>query len=234
MTDFKWSPPISVNGRPDWLADDVRCAIRQNGIWFGENGTVVAGQWLWGEHTTAMYVPVDHPASICQGWNDAHTDEPPFVPWCGGKKSPNDWDDLWFILRSGEAINYAILDFPRMRWEHLDVHNDIVGYRPKAASIRPTPTDYDDEITPTQADGIRKLTSGRNIDPFVIGDKVQRRPTPSGKEPAYLFKGTVCGSYANPVTGDFGRAVSLDQDPGCIQIFPDYMLELRPVRGVEG
>lgn len=41
-----------------------------------------------------------------------------------------------------------------------------------------------------------------------------------------LSDATVCGSYTNPVTDDHGWCVSLDHDPGCIQIFPAYMLEV--------
>lgn len=59
------------------------------------------------------------------------------------------------------------------------------------------------------------------------GDKVQRRDRADGSPPAYRFRGTICGEYSNPVTGEKGYAVSLDYDPGCIQIFPAYMLELQ-------
>lgn len=60
---------------------------------------------------------------------------------------------------------------------------------------------------------------------FPLGDKVQRRDHRDGSPPAYRFRGTVVGSYSNPVTGQPGAVVSLDHDPGCVQIFPDYMLE---------
>lgn len=60
---------------------------------------------------------------------------------------------------------------------------------------------------------------------FYRGQKVQRKNHASGKPPAYRFRGTVCGEYANPHTGEHGYAVSLDHDPGCVQIFPHYMLE---------
>lgn len=63
---------------------------------------------------------------------------------------------------------------------------------------------------------------------FYRGEKVQRKTHSNGKPPAYYFRGTVCGEYANPVTGEHGYAVSLDHDPGCIQIFPAYMLEYQP------
>lgn len=57
--------------------------------------------------------------------------------------------------------------------------------------------------------------------------RVQRCNLPSGKEPSYRFKGVVCGNYYNPANGERGHAVSLDADPGCVQIFPLYMLETR-------
>lgn len=56
---------------------------------------------------------------------------------------------------------------------------------------------------------------------------VQRRDHRDGTPPAYRFRGIVVGSYRNPVTGQPGAVVSLDHDPGCVQIFPDYMLEAR-------
>ena len=62
---------------------------------------------------------------------------------------------------------------------------------------------------------------------FSPGDKVQRRDLPRGKQPAYRFKGTICGWYTNPVTKEPGWVVSLDHDPGCCQLFPEYMLERR-------
>lgn len=60
---------------------------------------------------------------------------------------------------------------------------------------------------------------------FSRGDKVQRKNHANGRPPAYRFRGTVCGEYENPHTGEYGYAVSLDHDPGCVQIFPAYMLE---------
>ena len=59
------------------------------------------------------------------------------------------------------------------------------------------------------------------------GTKVQRRNLPNGKPPSYRFKGEVCGNYINPANGEKGHCVSLDADPGCVQIFPLYMLETR-------
>ena len=50
--------------------------------------------------------------------------------------------------------------------------------------------------------------------------------------PAYRFRGTVCGEYDNPATGEHGYNVSLAHDPGCIQNFPGYMLE--PWSGDDG
>lgn len=56
-------------------------------------------------------------------------------------------------------------------------------------------------------------------------DRVQRRNHADGRPPAYRFRGTVCGEYLNPATGEQGYNVSLAHDPGCIQNFPGYMLE---------
>lgn len=60
---------------------------------------------------------------------------------------------------------------------------------------------------------------------FERGDRVQRRSHADGRPPAYRFRGTVCGEYDNPATGEHGYNVSLAHDPGCIQNFPGYMLE---------
>lgn len=56
------------------------------------------------------------------------------------------------------------------------------------------------------------------------GTKVQRRNLSNGKDPSYRFRGIVCGNYINPANGEKGHDVSLDHDPGCIQLFPLYML----------
>lgn len=67
---------------------------------------------------------------------------------------------------------------------------------------------------------------------FKRGDRVQRRAHADGRLPAYRFRGTVCGEYDNPATGEHGYNVSLAHDPGCIQNFPGYMLE--PWSGDDG
>lgn len=61
---------------------------------------------------------------------------------------------------------------------------------------------------------------------FEFGDMVQRCNLPSGREPAYRFKGHICGWYLTP-TG-FGYAVSNWNEPGLIQIFSEQMLEATP------
>lgn len=73
----------------------------------------------------------------------------------------------------------------------------------------------------SEAPSLRGSTDG----PFKRGDKVQRRNHADGRAPAYRFRGTVCGEYDNPATGEHGYNVSLAHDPGCIQNFPGYMLE---------
>lgn len=58
---------------------------------------------------------------------------------------------------------------------------------------------------------------------FQFGDLVQRCNMKSGKQPAYRFPGTICGWYVSK--GVVGYAVSNIMESGCIQIFPEYMLE---------
>lgn len=58
------------------------------------------------------------------------------------------------------------------------------------------------------------------------GDQVQRKGRGDGAKPVSLFRGTICGEYVNPANDQPGYAVSLNHDPGVIQIFPTYMLEL--------
>ena len=60
---------------------------------------------------------------------------------------------------------------------------------------------------------------------FALGSAVQRKPRKDGTPPPYRFLGTVCGAYRNPVTGEPGAVVSSFAETGCIQVFPDYMLE---------
>lgn len=62
---------------------------------------------------------------------------------------------------------------------------------------------------------------------FPFGAAVQLRDHRDGSPPACRFRGTVVGSYRSPVTGEPGAVVSLEHDPGCVQVFPDYMLEAR-------
>jgi hypothetical protein len=62
---------------------------------------------------------------------------------------------------------------------------------------------------------------------FGFGDLVQRGNMPNGRSPAYRFPGCICGWYSSPVGSGIGYAVSREGDPGCILIFPEYMLEKR-------
>jgi len=68
---------------------------------------------------------------------------------------------------------------------------------------------------------------------FEHGAVVHRKNRANGTAPPYRFKGGVCGSYYNPVTGESGACVHSYAEPGCIQIFPDYMLELVTPQGDE-
>ena len=61
---------------------------------------------------------------------------------------------------------------------------------------------------------------------FEAGAEVQRKSRADGTPPPYRFSGEVCGSYINPKTGECGANVMSYAEEGCIQIFPDYMLEL--------
>ena len=63
---------------------------------------------------------------------------------------------------------------------------------------------------------------------FKFGDRVQRKNKPDGTPPVYRFLGEVCGSYRNPMTGECGANVMSYAERGCIQLFPDYMLEAKP------
>lgn len=58
---------------------------------------------------------------------------------------------------------------------------------------------------------------------FGYGDRVRRGDMPGGRSPAYRFPGVVVGWYS--VRQYIGYAVSRDDDPGCIQIFPEHLLE---------
>lgn len=57
---------------------------------------------------------------------------------------------------------------------------------------------------------------------FQYSERVQRSAV-RGAPPAYRFRGRIVGWYA--VAGMHGYVVSLAHDPGCKQIFPEYMLE---------
>ena len=60
---------------------------------------------------------------------------------------------------------------------------------------------------------------------FALGSAVQRKSRKDGTPPPYRFAGAVCGACRNPVTGEPSAVVSSFAEPGCIQVFPDYMLE---------
>ena len=60
---------------------------------------------------------------------------------------------------------------------------------------------------------------------FCFFDLVERAEMSSGKPPAYRFPGSIVGWYAT--LNGYGYAVSRDGDPGCVQIFPEYMLKRR-------
>ena len=62
-------------------------------------------------------------------------------------------------------------------------------------------------------------------DTWPRGTIVQRKDGKRGPPP-YRFKGTVCGEYDNPVTGQHGYAICSFAESGCIQIFPEEQLEI--------
>lgn len=57
---------------------------------------------------------------------------------------------------------------------------------------------------------------------------VQRKLKQDGTVPVYSFKGIVCGSYKNPAdkSSGGGAVVMSLAEYGCVQVFPDYMLEV--------
>lgn len=59
---------------------------------------------------------------------------------------------------------------------------------------------------------------------FDVNDVVQRKDGRRGPPP-YRFRGVVCGTYVNPVTGSEGSVVCSYAEPGCIQVFPNEQLE---------
>jgi len=139
MSDIKWSTPIPVNGRPEWLTDDIQHTTISGGCKWS------AGYIPWSNNTiTHVRVPADHPASLCQEWNDEHPDEPPFVPWCGGDAAPDDWDWGVQLFRDG-SVEFVSLQYSGC-WVHgrntchSDDAHDIVGYRRNSTNIAEPPT----------------------------------------------------------------------------------------------
>lgn len=122
MTDkIEWGPEIAVNGvRPDWLGDTDKIQWNDcRGYWgrWMVYGFVLAADVGW-QNITAIKLPADHPAYTVQAWNEAHPDEEPFVPWCGGGEAPGDWD-------GGDVLMYNCRHQHMKDWRH---HKRISPY----------------------------------------------------------------------------------------------------------
>jgi hypothetical protein len=126
--EIKRGSPLWPEGlaRPVWLADGVRIIPRWHGSeWSGEKDGFPA-RFTFHTPYDAIRLPISHPASIAQKWNDDNPGEKPFDRvWFGDHAAPADWDGGKVLLRCG-VIGCGEI------WHHHTLSvGQIIAYRSK-------------------------------------------------------------------------------------------------------
>lgn len=155
---------ISVDGMPSWLGGDEKVKPRwDKDNWYPDISLAccVASP----ESVTAIRLRADHPYYLATSKG--------FTYWPGGESAPDDWDGGEVLLRHrGRYAGCAAWIGDGIRWHHVGIGDDIIGYRKRMEPQQQdaTPTRPSDELVERMVDVLQSLTVSGYVNPHVLAE----------------------------------------------------------------